>query len=112
MRYFRRHAIPGAQPMLLLLLKGETEGRGELSIAAASSLASYPGGETQQALQDALRSPNWYVRQNAARSLKTLGVTWEESKGGFSGDRYATEMLEYILGVQTEEEESEVPVAV
>mgnify|MGYP001070502838 FL=1 len=110
-RYFRRHAIPGAQPMLLLLLKGETEGRGELSIAAASSLASYPGGETQQALQDALRSPNWYVRQNAARSLKTLGVTWEESKGGFSCDRYATEMLEYILGVQTEEE-SEVPVAV
>ena len=111
-RYFRRHAIPGAQPMLLLLLKGETEGRGELSIAAASSLASYPGGETQQALQDALRSPNWHVRQNAARSLKTLGGTWEESRDGFSGDPYAAEMLRYILGGQAEKEESEVPMAV
>lgn len=111
-RYFRRHAIPGAQPMLLLLLKGETEGRGELSIAAASSLVSYPGGETQQALQDALRSPNWHVRQNAARSLKTLGGTWEESRDGFSGDPYAAEMLRYILGGQAEKEESEVPMAV
>ncbi len=107
-RYFRRHAIPGAKPTLLLLLKGEADGQGELSIAAASSLAAYPGDETQRALQNALHSPNWHVRQNAARSLKALGGTWEESKGGLSGDPYAAEMLGYIFGVQVEKEESEV----
>ena len=46
------------------------------------------------------------------RSLKALGVPYEECGIDASADRYATEMLEYILGVQTEEEESEVPVAV
>lgn len=99
-RYFRRHTIPQAKPVLLELLKGETEGRRELAIAAAGSLASYPDGETRQALRAALHSPNWHVRQNAARSLKSMGVTWEEAQTGSGGDRFASEMLEYVLGTQ------------
>ena len=97
-RYFRRHAVPNAKPMLLRMLKGTTDGNRELAIAAAASLVSYPGSETSQALKEALHNPNWYVRQNAARSLKTLGITWEEARAGFLDDRYAAEMLEYILG--------------
>lgn len=99
-RYFRRHAAPYAQPVLLHLLKGESEGKRELSIAAAAALASYPDEKTRQALKGALHSPNWYVRQNAARSLKVQGVTWEVCGIDPGVDRYATEMLEYILGEQ------------
>lgn len=84
--------------MLLRLLRGEAEGKRELAIAAAASLASYPDSESKQALLEALHSPNWYIRQNAAYSLKTLGVTWEEAKASSGGDLYATEMLENILG--------------
>lgn len=99
-RYFRRHAVPYAQPVLLRLLKGESGGKRELAIAAVAALASYPDEKTRQALKEALHSPNWYVRQNAARSLKAQGVTWEECGIDSSADRYATEMLEYILGGQ------------
>ena len=98
-RYFRRHPIPRAKPVLLRLLKGDAEGKRDLSIGAAASLASYPDSETRQALKDALHSQNWYVRQNAARSLKTMGVTWEEVQTRSGGDRYAADMLEYIFGV-------------
>lgn len=99
-RYFRRHAVPYAQTALLGLLKSESEGKRELAIAAAAALASYPDEKTRQALKEALRSPNWYVRQNAARSLKAQGVTWETCGMDAGADRYATEMLEYILGGQ------------
>lgn len=112
-RYFRRHAVPYAKPALLRLLKGETDGKRELAIAAAASLASYPDEMVRQALKEALHNPNWYVRQNAARALKVLGVTWEESGIKNSTDRYAAEMLEYILGVQPAvEKEGEVLTAV
>lgn len=96
-RYFRRHAVPHAQPVLLRLLKGESGGKQELAIAAAAALASYLDEKTRQALKEALHSPNWYVRQNAAHSLKTLGVTWEECGIDSNTDRYATEMLEYVF---------------
>lgn len=105
-RYFRRHAVPSAKPVLLRLLKGAAEGNRDLAIAAASSLISYPDSETRQALKEALHNPNWYVRQNAARSLKALGITWEEARAGFHGDRYAEEMLEYILGAQPDVSET------
>ena len=98
-RYFRRHAVPYAKPVLLQLLRGDAEGKRELAIAAAASLASYPDGETRQALKDALHSQNWYVRQNAARSLKAIGVTWEEVQTSSGRDRYAADMLEYIFEV-------------
>lgn len=112
-RYFRRHAVPGAKPTLLQLLKVESNGKRELAIAAAASLASYPDEMVRQALKEALHNPNWYVRQNAARALKVLGVTWEESGIENSTDRYAAEMLEYILGVQPAvEKEGEVLTAV
>lgn len=98
-RYFRRHAVLRAKPVLLQLLKGDAEGKRDLSIAAAASLASYPDRETRRALKDALHSQNWYVRQNAARSLKAMGVTWEEVQTSSGVDRYAAEMLEYIFEV-------------
>lgn len=98
-RYFRRHPTPHAKPVLLRLLKGDAEGKRDLSIAAAASLASYPDSETRQTLKDALHSPNWYVRQNAARALKTMGVTWDEVQTSSGGDHYAADMLEYIFEV-------------
>lgn len=101
-RYFNRHPIPQAKPLLLDLLKEETIGDRELAIAAAMVLSSYADSESREALKQALCSPNWYVRQNAARSLQKLGITQTEAAQiQTMGDRYATEMLDYALGHQT-----------
>lgn len=96
LRYFQRHNYPPARELLLsLLAKGEDSG---LSIAAASALSRYPGEETRQALMEALHSRSWYVRRNAASSLVNLGVTVDDARVlRESGDRYAAEMLEYML---------------
>lgn len=105
-RYFRRHVFPAAKPMLLRLLKAEEDGNRELAIAAASVLSSYPDDETRQALKTAIHSFNWYVRQNSARSLKAMGVTWEEAREAAGEDHYAVEMLEYVFEVQSGASES------
>lgn len=99
-RYFRRHAVPQAKEMLLEMVKQDA-GTGEaLAIAATSVLSAYPGEESWAALMQAMHSPNWYVRQNAARALKELGASYEELQQALVGDRYATEMMEYVFGVQ------------
>ncbi|MDO4537536.1 MAG: HEAT repeat domain-containing protein [Coriobacteriales bacterium] len=75
------------------------EGNDQFAVVAASALSSYPGDKTKQVLMKALRSRNWHVRHNAARSLSKLGLTEEERREVVSwGDRYASEMLDYVLG--------------
>ena len=65
---------------------------------AARALRSYPGEETKQTLIKALRSRNWYVRQNAAASLVDMDLSQKEIKALCSDeDRYAREMFIYVL---------------
>ncbi len=95
-RYFQRHSYPPAKATLLTLLK-EDQGNSR-GIAAASALSRYPGEDTWQALMEAVRSRNYYVRKNAAQSLVSMGATGDHAKFlQESGDRYAAEMLEYAL---------------
>ena len=87
-----------------------------LRLPYASATAEKAGPFRKSRIIFFSRSVDWYVRQNAARSLKTLGVTWTERGPDASMDRYAAEMLEYILGVQPaaagEKKESEALAAV
>jgi len=114
-RYFGHHTAPRAEFMLLGVLREQTGGDRELAIAVAAVLSAYSGEEVRQALKEAMHSKNWYVRQNAARSLKTLGFTREEAaQVEASGDRYAAEMIVYVMGYHTAgaDRESEAPAAV
>ncbi len=99
LRYFQKHVYPPAKPVMLHFLAGEDAEDSQLAVVAVSELAAYPGEDTRTALVHALHDRNWYVRRNAATSLNRLGMT-EEEKGAVrnSGDRYAVEMMDYILG--------------
>ncbi len=95
-RYFQRRVYQPAKPVLLQILSEEANNN--LAIAAASALVSYPGEDTWQALMQAIHSRNYYVRRNCANALIELGATDADVEYlRNTGDRYATEMLEYIL---------------
>ncbi|MBQ8390833.1 MAG: HEAT repeat domain-containing protein [Oscillibacter sp.] len=96
LRYFQRRVYLPARALLLELLEqGEANG---LSITAAAALSRYPGEDTRQALFKALHSWNWYVRRNAASSLVAMGAAEEDARAlREGGDRYAAEMLDYML---------------
>ena len=95
-RYFQRRVYPPAKPVLLDILKQE-DSTG-LAIAAATALSFYPGEDSVSALKQALRSRNWYIRRNAAASLVHFGITYSDAADlRAQGDRYAAEMLEYML---------------
>lgn len=92
-RYFQRHVTDTARPGLLALTRD-----GDYAVAACAALAAYPGQDTRAVLKDALRSRNWYVRRNAATALAAQGLSEEERAAlCASDDRYAREMMEYVL---------------
>jgi len=102
-RYFQKFPCDEVRPILIGLIYNVDEDNG-LSIAAAAALAKYPGTDTKTALKAAIHSPNWYVRKNAAASLSALGIDeYDINELRKSGDRYATEMLEYMTDVKKKE---------
>lgn len=85
----------------------------ELCAVCMTALAAYPGDETLRLLKQGLCSQNWYVRYNAALSLRVLAVGTEQLQDILTGDdRYAREMLQYRLGLTAaaETEKEAVPV--
>lgn len=104
-RYFQRRRYEPAWPVLVRFLERADDGG--LAIAAAAALGNYPGRDTRAILMDAMHSRNWYVRKNAAGSLIALGAgeaELAELRG--KGDRYAAEMLEYVLEKNAQKEPS------
>ena len=99
LRYFQKHIYPPAKPVMLHFLAGQGAEDSQLAVVAASELAAYPGEDTHRALTRAMHDRNWYIRRNAASSLNRLGMTEAEKEEiRHSGDRYAVEMMEYVLG--------------
>lgn len=97
MRYFRHWPYSPAGEYLKKKVS-ETDEE-EFLIVAVFVLDAYPGDDTRRILKGALCHRNWYVRRNAAVSLKNLGITGTEQEEILSGsDCYAAEMLTYILG--------------
>lgn len=94
LRYFQHHPTDEARSILLKCLEDDND----LAIVAAAALGSYEGADVKEALKHTLRSRNWYVRHNSAQSLVRLGFTEDDRREiEQSGDRYALEMLEYVL---------------
>lgn len=93
-RYFARHIEEKAGPVLRDIVRKDED----TAAVAAQALRSYPGEETKQTLMQALRSRNWYVRQNAAISLMDMDLSQKEIEELCSDeDRYAREMFIYVL---------------
>lgn len=104
LRYFGRYPDKRAFPMLSTLAADANGPEWELCAVCMTALASYPGDITLALLKDGLRSRNWYVRYNAALSLRSLNADPEQLRDVLEGDdRYAREMLEYRLGVRAED---------
>ena len=93
-RYLGKYPAPDCLEYLLNLLHKDRGQDWEFGAVAASTLAAYPGPQTETALEKALGSVNWYVRYNAAESLLSLGFDLERFLA-VSSDRYAREMLNY-----------------
>lgn len=94
-RYFMRRPSPDVLDCLI----GYVEKDGQFAVPAAAALANYGGDRVRAVLKQALHSGNWHVRHNAALSLKRLGFSPEERKEVIaSGDRYAADMLDYVMG--------------
>lgn len=100
-RYFQRHVKPELKGYLINCLEQYDRTNNRLAIAASTALGSYPGEDTRQALEQALRSRNWYVRKNSALSLIHIGIPETELEQIYGrSDRYGKEILEYVAGRQ------------
>lgn len=98
LRYFRKFTCEKVYEKLLWILENPQEQEVEYGIVVASILDRYPGERTVEALKKALHSENWYVRKNAAISLGKIGMKEDDVREiRESGDRYALEMLTYIM---------------
>lgn len=97
-RYFGRYPFQPARALLLDFVCDLDPLHWEFTAISASSLARYSGQDVIDALSEAMHSPNWYVRYNAAASLEAHGLAYEDLVGTMVGeDRYAREMLTYRL---------------
>ena len=104
-RYFGRYPEPGVEDILLEFVQEKDPLKWEYAAISAAALVHYPGRAAVDALLQAMHSPNWYVRHNAAASLEEHGLSYEEMLQILGGDdRYAREMLAYRLEARRMEE--------
>lgn len=104
-RYFGRYSYPPALEPLLAFAADQEMEHWEYAAVSASALMRYPGERSTAVLLEAVHSPNWYVRSDAAASLAEYGLDSQALLAAAGGsDRYAREMLAYRLGLQQPEE--------
>ena len=112
-RYVGRYPYPPAKQALLSFAADRDPNRWEYLAVSVSALAAYPGEDVISALMGAIHSSNWYVRSNAAESLRAHGLGYEELLEVVGGqDRYAREMMMYRLDRKRLEEEDAMERAV
>lgn len=100
-RYFGKMTDEAAYPVLLTFLERADAQRWEYAAISATALDAYPHDRTILALKQALYSPNWYIRFNAAKSLERFHLTYLDLSDVMnSGDRYAREILQYQFDMQ------------
>ena len=112
-RYMGKYPFPPARKQLLKFVSDTDPLHWEYAAISASALARYEGQEVIEALSLAIHSSNWYVRYNAAASLETKGLTYEQLLDIAGDDRYSREMLIYHLESHERiEDKKEVPIGV
>ena len=95
-RYFGKYRYMKAYFVLADFAKNEKGLKKEFCLVSLTALRNYPGEDTLALLRENLRSPNWYIRYNAAESLNALGVDYGEFVDIFDGkDRFSREILQF-----------------
>lgn len=108
-RYLGKYPLAAAYTLLCRLAEDGGDGQWQYAAIASTALAAYPGETTVQILKKNLYSRNWYIRLNAAVSLKNLGISYAELTDVVDGnDRYAAEILRYCLQRDMVEEKEAV----
>lgn len=98
LRYYYRHPIPEAKPLITAFLENENENAWEIAAVAAKALSSYPDQDVKELLKKKISHPNWYIRRNAAASLVKIGLYVTERAEIMNGDdQFAKEILEYNI---------------
>jgi len=96
LRYFANSIYEPVTEALYALLKHDISNF-EYAAVAANVLKSYPSKETFIHLSEALRSPNWFVRNNAARSLVSFASKKELEQLKRIDDIYGREAVLYQI---------------
>lgn len=98
LRYFGKYPDHRFRPILQKLAEQDKGVDWELRAVCMTVLVSYPGKDTISWLKEGLSSRNWYIRSNAADSLRKLSVYPEMVQDILEGsDQYAKQMLQYRL---------------
>lgn len=101
-RYYKKYYYQPAGYKLREYVKMANEQHTTRGIVAVSALENYPSQETKAVLKEALCHKAWYIRHHAAEALMTLDITLEEINKIIEGpDRYAAQMLTYVLSQST-----------
>jgi len=93
-RYFGNAIYEPVTKALYTLLKEDTTNF-EYAAVSANVLKSYPSKETMRQLYLVLKSPNWYVRNNAAESLVSFASEKELDEIQKIDDKYGKEAIQY-----------------
>lgn len=108
-RYFGKYPYEPAFPLLIAFAENKEKRRWEYAAIAGNSLAAYPCDRSIEVLKRNLRSPVWYIRFNAAKSLESFRLSYPELSDVMEGeDRYAREILQYQIDMKHAMEEREV----
>lgn len=100
-RYFGSVSYKKVVPLLYDFLNDSVE---EYAVVSAHTLSNYKGADTTEALINALKSHNWYVRNNAAESLiKVIRIDYIKRIIDKLDDKYAKEALKYQLHLSGKE---------
>lgn len=100
-RYFGSVSYKKVVPILYDLLKNDIE---EYAVVSAYALSNYKSSDTTEVLIQALRSHNWYIRNNAASSLiKVTRIDYIKRIIDKLDDKYAKDALKYQLHLSGKE---------
>lgn len=100
LRYYRKYQYWDAFDTICACASGEYGV--QCAIVGTSALENYPNERSCAVLKSCMTSGNWYVRKNAAASLLAIGSTMDIQDILQGEDRYAKEMLTYMLSSSKE----------
>ncbi|MBQ8892088.1 MAG: HEAT repeat domain-containing protein [Bacilli bacterium] len=96
LRLFGKYKEENALKYLLESLNLKGDELFEYRLVSASSLKIYQSDVVKNALINALKDKNWFVRKNAALSLANFELSDDDLRE-INSDRYAKEMLDFIM---------------
>ncbi len=98
LRLLGRNASVHEEQLVEILRRYQNSEEWQLAAVASTALRGVRSTASKKVLKEALRSPHWHVRDNAARTLVDLDLSQEEKDEVLEGDdRFAADVLRWAL---------------